>query len=87
MDSEQITKNLPFLALRVICLRLSFSVATRLLQLTISDSRLLRKEFSEELSKTYWKPVLWSASYCVISAGGAPLEVIKKYIQNQSRDA
>lgn len=49
-----------------------------------SSSRLLRKEFELELSKTYWKPVLWSSSYCVISAGGAPLEVLKKYIQNQS---
>ncbi|MGK7940178.1 MAG: transposase, partial [Crocosphaera sp.] len=29
------------------------------------------------------KPVLWSSSYCVISTGGAPDEVIKKYIQNQ----
>ncbi|CCQ49061.1 hypothetical protein CWATWH8502_749 [Crocosphaera watsonii WH 8502] len=34
-------------------------------------------------SKPYYKPVLWSSSYCVISAGGAPLEVIKKYIRNQ----
>lgn len=48
-----------------------------------SSSRLLRKEFALELSKTYWKPVLWSSSYCVISAGGAPLEVLKKYIQTQ----
>jgi putative transposase len=52
-----------------------------------SSSRLLRKEFELELSKTYWKPVLWSSSYCVISAGGAPLEVLKKYIQNQSTSA
>ncbi len=49
-----------------------------------SSSRLLRRDFAEELQKTYWKPVLWSSSYCVISAGGAPLEIIKKYIQNQS---
>ncbi|WP_412093248.1 IS200/IS605 family transposase [Crocosphaera watsonii] len=48
-----------------------------------SSSRLLRKEFKIELSKFYYKPVLWSSSYCVISAGGAPLEVIKKYIRNQ----
>jgi putative transposase len=52
-----------------------------------SSSRLLRKEFELELSKTYWNPVLWSSSYCVISTGGAPLEVLKKYIQNQSTTA
>jgi putative transposase len=49
-----------------------------------SSSRLLRKEFNQELSKTYWKPVLWSSSYCVISAGGAPLEVLKEYVRGQS---
>jgi putative transposase len=49
-----------------------------------SSSRLLRQEFELELSKTYWKPVLGSSSYCVISAGGALLEVLKKYIQNQN---
>jgi putative transposase len=46
-------------------------------------SRLIRKEFSEELNKYYWKPVLWTRAYCLISAGGAPLEIIKQYIENQ----
>ena len=46
-------------------------------------SRLIRKEFPDHLSQFYWKPVMWSRSYCLISAGGAPLEVIKKYIENQ----
>jgi len=52
---------------------------------TIS-SRELRKEFAVELARHYWKPVLWSRSYCVISAGGAPLDVVRKYIQNQGKD-
>jgi REP-associated tyrosine transposase len=47
-------------------------------------SRLLRKEFSKHLSKFYWKPVLWTRAYCLITAGGAPIDVLKKYIQNQS---
>lgn len=47
-------------------------------------SRLLRKEFSEHLSKFYWKPVLWTRAYCLITAGGAPIDILKKYIQNQS---
>ena len=49
---------------------------------TIS-SREIRKEFKEQVDKFYWKPVFWSSAYCVISAGGAPLEVLKQYIQNQ----
>lgn len=46
-------------------------------------SRLLRKEFSTYLQAYYWKPVLWTRAYCLISAGGAPLAVLQQYIQQQ----
>ncbi len=49
---------------------------------TIS-SRLIRKEFAEHLKQFYWKPVFWTGAYCAISSGGAPLDVLKSYIQNQ----
>lgn len=49
-------------------------------------SRLLRKEFSSHLKKFYLKPVLWTRAYCLLSAGGAPLEIIKEYIQNQGEN-
>lgn len=52
-----------------------------------ASSRLIRKEFAEIVKQVYWKPVFWSESYCVISSGGAPLEVLKKYIQNQDLPA
>jgi putative transposase len=53
--------------------------------LKTTTSRLLRKEFQTVLSKHYWKkPVLWSRSYCIISCGGAPLSVIKQYIEQQA---
>lgn len=48
-------------------------------------SRLLRKEFGEILNRVYRKPVLWSRSYFVASCGGAPLSVIKQYIEHQER--
>lgn len=48
-------------------------------------SRLIRKEFSDHLDNYYWKPVLWTRAYCLITAGGAPIEVLKNYIQNQER--
>jgi putative transposase len=47
-------------------------------------SRLLRKEFPALRAK-YREPVLWSRSYFVASAGGAPLSVIKQYIEQQER--
>ncbi|AHE47246.1 TPA: IS200/IS605 family transposase [Klebsiella pneumoniae] len=45
-------------------------------------SRRLRNEYID-LRAAYSKPVLWSRSYFAGSCGGAPLEVVKKYIQNQ----
>lgn len=49
------------------------------------SSRLMRKEFSERLERVYSKPVFWSRSYCLVSCGGAPLEIIKQYIENQKK--
>jgi putative transposase len=49
------------------------------------SSRLIRKQYATHLKNFYWKPVLWSRAYCLISAGGAPLEVLRDYIQNQDR--
>ncbi|WP_026100823.1 IS200/IS605 family transposase [Synechococcus sp. PCC 7336] len=48
------------------------------------SSRLIRKEFAEHLGKVYRKPVFWSRSYCIISCGGAPISVLKQYIQQQA---
>jgi putative transposase len=51
-----------------------------------TSSRIVRKEFQEYLKQFYWKkedPSFWTDAYCVISAGGAPLETIKEYIQSQ----
>lgn len=46
------------------------------------SSRLLRKVHPEIASK-YWKGVLWSPSYFAASCGGAPISIIKQYIENQ----
>ena len=45
-------------------------------------SRRMRANFID-LRVAYNKPVLWSRSYFAGSCGGAPLEIIKQYIQNQ----
>jgi putative transposase len=49
------------------------------------SSRLLRRDYATQLNQFYTKNVLWSGSYCILSTGGAPLEVIKKYIQGQTQ--
>ena len=50
-------------------------------------SRLLRKEFSKELSKYYWKPYFWSDSYYIGTVGSTTHEVVKRYIENQGKQA
>lgn len=47
------------------------------------SSRLLRKNH-DYLHRYYWKGVLWSPSYFAGSCGGAPISVIRQYIQNQT---
>jgi putative transposase len=49
------------------------------------SSRLIRKEFNAYLKKFYWKPVFWNRSYCILSCGGAPLSILKQYIEKQSQ--
>ena len=44
------------------------------------SSRLLRQEFSQLRSRL---PTRWTNAYCVATVGGAPLAVIKQYIENQ----
>ena len=51
--------------------------------LKTATSRLVRKEFSEHLKQFYWKPVFYSRSYCLVSCGGAPLEIVKQYLEQQ----
>lgn len=46
------------------------------------SSRLLRKE-RPDLQKRYWKDVLWSPSYFAASCGGAPLAIVRQYIEQQ----
>ena len=48
-----------------------------------TSSRLLRRDFGQHLRRVYRKPVFWSRSYCIISCGGAPLSVIRQYVEQQ----
>lgn len=50
---------------------------------TIS-SREIRREFSVHVNQFYWKSAFWTTAYCALSAGGAPLDVLRTYIQNQN---
>lgn len=51
-----------------------------------NTSRHLRNLKLEEVETALWGEHFWSPSYFVSSTGGAPLEKIKKYVQNQSKN-
>lgn len=42
-----------------------------------ASSRLVKKEFPE-IRKYPWKEFFWSRSFCLLTTGGAPIEVIRK---------
>ena len=46
------------------------------------SSRILRKD-RPDLALRYWNGVLWSPSYFAASCGGAPVSVVRQYIEQQ----
>lgn len=47
-----------------------------------ASSRVLKKEFPS-IRKQLWQDMFWSRSFCLLSSGGAPIEVIRQYIKEQ----
>ncbi|MDD5377611.1 MAG: IS200/IS605 family transposase [Acidithiobacillus sp.] len=47
------------------------------------SSRLIRKKNYPSVSKKLWGGALWSPSYFAGSCGGAPISVIRQYIEQQ----
>lgn len=47
------------------------------------SSRMLRKE-RPDIHDRYWKNMLWSPSYFASSCGGAPISIIRQYIDQQN---
>jgi len=47
-----------------------------------ASSRLIKKEFPG-IREKLWREYFWTSSFCLITAGGAPLDILKKYIESQ----
>ncbi|MDQ0418987.1 putative transposase [Croceifilum oryzae] len=47
-----------------------------------ASSRIIKKEFPH-VKKQLWKEYFWSRSFCLLTTGGAPIDVVKQYIENQ----
>ena len=49
-----------------------------------ASSRLIKKNFPA-VRRKLWKEMFWSRSFCLLTTGGAPVEVIRKYIEKQGQ--
>lgn len=49
-----------------------------------ASSRRIKNEFPV-IRKYLWKEYFWSKSYCLVTTGGAPIEVVKQYIEDQGK--
>lgn len=48
------------------------------------SSRLLHKKEYPSIMQQLWGDALWSPSYFASSCGGAPIEIIRQYIEQQN---
>jgi putative transposase len=60
--------------------KLSVSVIVNALKGT--SSRVLRKQ-RPDIARRYFDGVLWSPSYLAASTGGAALDIVRKYVEQQ----
>jgi putative transposase len=60
------------------------SISKLVNSLKTASSRVIRKQGFSNISNNLWGDSLWSPSYFAGSCGGAPLEVVKQYIQEQA---
>ncbi|USK69080.1 IS200/IS605 family transposase [Peribacillus asahii] len=49
-----------------------------------ASSRLIKRDFPH-IRKKLWKEMFWSRSFCLLTTGSAPIDTIKKYIENQGQ--
>lgn len=50
-----------------------------------ASSRLIKRDFPH-VKRRLWKEMFWSRSYCLVTTGGATIEIIRQYIEKQGRE-
>ncbi|MEM5611364.1 IS200/IS605 family transposase [Bacillus thuringiensis] len=48
-----------------------------------ASSRLIKRDFPQ-VKKKLWKEMFWSRSFCLLTTGASPIDVVKTYIEKQS---
>jgi len=47
-----------------------------------ASSRLIKRDYPE-IREKLWKEYFWSRSFCLLTTGGAPIDIVRKYIESQ----
>ena len=47
-----------------------------------ASSRLIKKEYPQ-IREKLWREYFWTSSFCLITVSGAPLDILKQYIESQ----
>ena len=64
----------------------SIPISNLVANLKATSSKTMWRNHSEYLKSQYWnKRVLWSGSYFVSSCGGATIEQLRQYVEQQNR--
>lgn len=50
-----------------------------------ASSRLIKRDFPH-VKRRLWKETFWSRSYCLVTTGGATIDVIRRYIEKQGEE-
>jgi putative transposase len=62
-----------------------FAISTLVQRLKRRSAYAMRREFTGTCVRARMRGHLWSPSYFAVSCGGAPLSIIKQYIDGQAR--
>ena len=55
-------------------------------QLKGYSSRVLRRDFYDEVKEMLWGDHFWSPSYLIVSTGSDPLEIVREYVRKQGEE-
>ena len=61
----------------------ALNISVLINNLKTASARRARNRFAENLAEFYWKPAFWHRAYYVGSVGGATLETVRAYVENQ----
>ena len=67
----------------LIAIHPALNISVLINNLKTASARRARTRFAAHLAGFYWKPMFWHRAYYVGSVGGATLDTVRAYVENQ----